>query len=227
MPVVRVNKTRDYTVMSNVHLKDKRLSLKAKGLLSIMLSLPDDWDYTIAGLAKISLDGETAINAALRELKKTGYLVVEKIMPGKSESGRIEYEYTVFETPEQGGKKQGLEKQGVEIQAVEIQAVENQGQLNTYHKILNNQILNNQLLSEGGGVKLPRFVPPSVEEVEEYCKIRGNSIDAEHFVNYYQQSGWKLSTGVAMKDWKAAVRNWEQKPWNKTKKQNHELDGVF
>lgn len=89
------------------------------------------------------------------------------------------------------------------------------------------KIPNNQLLSEGGGVKLPRFVPPSVDEVKEYCKLRGNSIDAEHFVNYYQQSGWKLSTGVAMKDWKAAVRNWEQKPWNKTKKQNHELDGVF
>lgn len=133
MAVFRVNKTDDYTVMSNQHLKDGSLSLKAKGLLSLMLSLPDDWDYTIAGLCSICVENESAVKSTLKELKEHGYLRVDKIMPGESASGRIEYVYNVFEQAckKQEVEKQALEKQGVEILPVEIQAVENPGQLNT------------------------------------------------------------------------------------------------
>lgn len=119
--VFRIEKNSNYTVMSNYHLKDKRLTLKAKGLLSLMLSLPDDWDYSIKGLVSICQEKETAIETALKELKENGYLKVEKITPDKTESGRIEYEYIIFESPEQGVEKQG----------VEIQGVENRPQLNT------------------------------------------------------------------------------------------------
>lgn len=128
MAVIRVNKTKDYTVMSNYHFKDRGLSLKAKGLLSLMLSLPDDWDYSINGLCAICVESESAVKSALNELKKRGYLRVDKIMPDKTSSGRIEYEYNVFEQPY---KKQEVEKQGVENQPLEIQGLENQGQLNT------------------------------------------------------------------------------------------------
>lgn len=133
MAVFRVNKTDDYTVMSNQHLKDGGLSLKAKGLLSLMLSLPDDWDYTIAGLCSICVENESAVKSTLKELKEHGYLRVDKIMPGESASGRIEYVYNVFEQAckKQEVEKQALEKQGVEILPVEIQSVENPGQLNT------------------------------------------------------------------------------------------------
>lgn len=133
MAVFRVNKTDDYTVMSNQHLKDGSLSLKAKGLLSLMLSLPDDWDYTIAGLCSICVENESAVKSTLKELKEHGYLRVDKIMPGESASGRIEYVYNVFEQAckKQEVEKQALEKQGVEILPVEVQAVENPGQLNT------------------------------------------------------------------------------------------------
>ena len=138
MAVFRINKTRDYTVMSNHHLKDRGLSLKSKGLLSIMLSLPDDWDYSISGLCTICVENESAIKSALNELKKRGYLRVDKIMPDKTETGRIEYEYNIFEQPyeiqcvkKQGIEKQGIENQGVENQPLEIQGLENQGQLNT------------------------------------------------------------------------------------------------
>ena len=72
MAVFRVERTRDYTVMSNYHLRDKRISLKAKGLLSMMLSLPDDWNYTTRGLAKICKEGVDAIGGALRELENCG-----------------------------------------------------------------------------------------------------------------------------------------------------------
>ena len=73
MAVFRVEKTRNYTVMSNQHLRDKRLSLKAKGLLSLMLSLPEDWDYTTKGLAKICKDGVDSICSTVNELEEHGY----------------------------------------------------------------------------------------------------------------------------------------------------------
>lgn len=131
MAVFRVNKNRNYTVMSNYHLRDKSLSLKAKGLLSQMLSLPEDWDYTIQGLCSINKEKEASINSTLNELKDNGYLKVTKKMPNETKSGRIEYVYDIYETPKQEGEKQDLENQGVEFQGVEFQGVENQGQLNT------------------------------------------------------------------------------------------------
>lgn len=95
----KINKTEAYTVMSNYHLKDRRLSLKAKGLLSLMLSLPDNWDYSIAGLVAISTEGQTAIESALRELQDNGYVFIKKIFPDKSATGKIEYEYNIYEMP--------------------------------------------------------------------------------------------------------------------------------
>ena len=75
MAIFRIERTRDYTVMSNHHLRNGKLSLKAKGLLSMMLSLPEDWNYTTRGLAKICKEGVDAIGAALRELEGAGYIV--------------------------------------------------------------------------------------------------------------------------------------------------------
>ena len=129
-----MNKTKNYTVMSNEHLKDKRLSLKAKGLLSVMLSLPDTWDYSISGLVAICKESETAVKSTLNELKSCGYLVVTKKMPNETESGRIEYVYDIFEkaqTEKQLVEKQGVEKQGVENLGVENLGVENVRQLST------------------------------------------------------------------------------------------------
>ena len=74
MAVFRVERTQNYTVMSNYHLRDKRLSLKSKGLLSQMLSLPEDWDYTLSGLARINAEGKDAIRAAVVELEQAGYI---------------------------------------------------------------------------------------------------------------------------------------------------------
>lgn len=124
-----MNKTKNYTVMSNEHLKDRRLSLKAKGLLSVMLSLPDTWDYSISGLVAICKESETAVKSTLNELKSCGYLVVTKKMPDETESGRIEYVYDIFEHA-QAGKQDG-KKQGVENLEVESLWVENVRQVNT------------------------------------------------------------------------------------------------
>ena len=92
----KVNKTKDFTVMSNSHFKDKRMSLKAKGLLSLMLSLPDDWDYSIIGLVTLSSDGETSVRNALKELEEFGYLIRHRIY----EAGKItDWQYDIYETP--------------------------------------------------------------------------------------------------------------------------------
>ena len=99
MSVFRVNKTKNYTVISNYHLKEKGMSLKAKGLLSIMLSLPEDWDYSIVGLAKLSADGKDSVMSGLKELEKFGYLVRSQIV---DEKGRfVQTAYNIYEKPHQ------------------------------------------------------------------------------------------------------------------------------
>ena len=127
MAVIRVNKTTDYTVMSNAHLKETEMSLKAKGLLSVMLSLPDGWDYSVNGLCAICKENRAAVKSTLTELKQFGYLVVTKKMPNETESGRIEYEYDIYERPQQ----QAAEKQGTENLYLENLPLENPQQLNT------------------------------------------------------------------------------------------------
>ena len=97
MAVCRVEKTKNYTVMANYHLRDKRLSLKAVGLLSKMLSLPEEWDYTTRGLAAICKDGVDAIGAALKELESCGYLVRHRLRDDRSRMR--DTEYVIYESP--------------------------------------------------------------------------------------------------------------------------------
>ena len=98
MAVFRVEKTRDYTVMSNHHLRNTDLSLKAKGLLSLMLSLPDNWDYTTKGLACICKDGIDSINSGVKELEVNGYVIRKRL---RNEKGQLTTtEYTIFEQPQ-------------------------------------------------------------------------------------------------------------------------------
>ena len=99
MAVFRVEKTRDFTVMSNHHLRNPRLSLKAKGLMSLMLSLPEDWDYTTKGLAYICKDGIDAISTTLRELEDQGYLTRERVRMSNGRLGTVEY--TIHEQPQE------------------------------------------------------------------------------------------------------------------------------
>jgi len=97
IPIFRIEKTRDYTVMSNHHLRDKSLSLKAKGLLSLMLSLPEEWDYTTKGLARICKDGVDSICAGVRELEEHGYVIRQRVRNPNGQLGAIEY--TILEQP--------------------------------------------------------------------------------------------------------------------------------
>ena len=98
MAVYRVQRTRDYTVMSNYHLKDKGLTLKSKGLLSMILSLPEEWNYTTRGLASICKEGVDAIGSAIKELETAGYIVRRQL---RGANGRItDTEYIIYEQPQ-------------------------------------------------------------------------------------------------------------------------------
>ena len=157
MSVIRVHKNKNFTVMSNIHLRDKNLSLKSKGLLSVMLSLPDSWDYSIKGLCAICKESETAVKSALNELRDNRYVIVERIDPSSETGGRIQYEYFVYEQPQgeenkkidvkeayrakQGAEKHSTEKQGVENLGVECLPIENLG------GILNTNISNTNKLN--------------------------------------------------------------------------------
>ena len=144
MAVFRVQKTQNYTVMSNYHLNDKALSLKAKGLLSLMLSLPDTWDYTTRGLASICKEGVDSVCATVRELEAAGYIIRRRI---RDKNGQMRgMEYTVLEQPqppEQGPEeatpKCAQPKQAKPKREKPVQA--NPAQLNT--KEINKEETNN------------------------------------------------------------------------------------
>lgn len=123
MPVIRIDKTRDYTVMSNHHFRNRNLSLKAKGVMSLMLSLPDDWDYTVAGLATLSKDGLDSVRSALKELEREGYLKMERERDAKGKLGRASY--VLSEIP-------FVEKPILENPRLEKPILGKPAQLNTY-----------------------------------------------------------------------------------------------
>ena len=134
MPVFRVERNKNYTVMSNVHLRDKRLTLKAKGLLSQMLSLPEDWDYTLAGLAAINREQVDAIRQAVRELECSGYVIRSRLRDTQGRLGKTEY--VIYETPVPVSEKPTLEnptleRPTLELPALELPAQENPTQSNT------------------------------------------------------------------------------------------------
>lgn len=115
MSIVRVNKTANYTVLSNFHFKEKKMSLKAKGLLSLMLSLPDDWNYSISGLVSLSKDGKDSVMSTLVELEKFGYLKRKRLTNSKGQFAGTEY--NIFEEPqpqEPVAEKQNSGKQNAE-----------------------------------------------------------------------------------------------------------------
>lgn len=96
MAVFKIEKNKDYTVMSNYHLRDKSLSYKAKGLLSFMLSLPEDWDYSLNGLVAISKESKDGIRSILKELQEHHYIEIEKV---RGDKGYFEYNYLIYEIP--------------------------------------------------------------------------------------------------------------------------------
>ena len=138
--VFRIEKTKDFTVMSNHHLRNTSLSLKAKGLLSLILSLPDNWDYTVKGLSKICKEGVDSIGTAINELEKEGYITRTRVRNAKGQLTTVEY--IISEQPKLGLPKQEKPKRENPEQANPRQ--ENPDQLNTNKS--NTDLLNKDLI---------------------------------------------------------------------------------
>lgn len=134
MAVIRVNNTKGFTVMSNYHFQDKEISLKAKGLLGLMLSLPSNWDYSVNGLVAIVKENKAAVQTALKELEEHKYLKRTRV---QDETGRFDYIYDIYEKPYD--KLPCTENQCTDIQCTEVQCTENQPQINTNKQITNKQ----------------------------------------------------------------------------------------
>lgn len=158
MSVMRVHKTANFTVMSNYHFKERKMSLKAKGLLSLMLSLPEDWDYSVAGLTTLSKDGKDGVMSALSELEKFGYLTRTRLVNDKGQFDGIEY--NIFENPQE----KPVSEKPISAKPIEVKPIsEKPTQLNTNQ--LNN--LYNKLLYE-----LNTKDMELVELYQEYINIR-------------------------------------------------------
>jgi hypothetical protein len=215
MAVFRKVKKTDYTVIDNNIFKNQKLTLKAKGMICTMLSLPDDWNFSEEGLTSLSNDGISSIRSTLKELMEYGYLKRERNRDAK---GILrDYVYTIYEEPTLENQKQvepTLEKPKLEKPTLE--------NLKTY-KVLNNKVLNNKETNNINIISKERFKKPTLEEVKEYCLERNNSVDAELFINYYESNGWKVGKN-SMKDWKACVRTWERNKVNQHKESRYERE---
>lgn len=201
MAVFRVHKNKDYTTMSNYHLKDNNLSLKAKGLLSLMLSLPDDWDYSVRGLESICVETKDTINGILKELENNNYLERKRVYC----NGKISnWEYNIYEN-NLHPKNQDLENQDLENYDI--------------NKILNNKKLNNK---ENINTK-EKFKKPTLEEITQYCNDRNNGIDPEQFYDFYESKNWMIGKNK-MQDYRAAVRTWERNHKKEHKETRYERE---
>lgn len=161
MSVLRKEKKGNFTVIDNAIFKDRTLSLKAKGLLCLMLSLPDGWNYSIAGLVKLSTDGESAVRSTLKELEASGYFRREQVR----ENGKIiDTEYVISET-------KNFDFPLVENQVVENQVVENPPQLNTKELNTKESITkSSSLRSEDIYRDLPENLTSALKDFEQMRK---------------------------------------------------------
>ena len=137
MSVFKIEKTKNYTVMSNYHLRDKNLTYKAKGLLSFMLSLPEDWDYSLAGLCAISKESRDGIRSILKELQEHHYVEIEKVRGNK---GYFEYNYLIYEVPHFIEVETELTDPDMENPHLDNPNVETTTQINTNKININKQI---------------------------------------------------------------------------------------
>ena len=159
MAVFRIEKTRDYTVMSNYHLRDMSLSLKAKGLLSLMLSLPENWDYTMKGLARICKDGIDSISGGIRELEAHGYLIRSRVRSANGQLGSIEY--TILEQPKAPSPTQEkpIRENPIQVKPMlDVPIQENPAQLNTKEQ-------NKELSITQGSSPIPSSPPTPRERI--------------------------------------------------------------
>lgn len=202
MAILRNPNKEKFTVVDNYALRDENLSLKARGLLVTMMSLPNNWHFSETGLcAIIQKDGQSAIRSSLKELEQLGYLTRTRI---RDNGGRVSnVVWTICDKPQ-------LENPSVASPSVVNPNLENQPQLNTNTSSTNRSntdVLNTESIDRKRTTRA--FVPPTVEEVEEYARSRNSKVDPKRFWEYYNAGEWKDAKGQPVKSWKQRFITWE------------------
>lgn len=192
MAIFKIEKNKNFTTMSNYHFRDKTLSWKAKGILSTMLSLPDYWDYSLAGLTTLSTDGDTSTRSAIKELEEHGYLTRKPI---RGNDGKItDWQYTIYERP--FTENPSTEEPVVENTLVANTLVDNGTQLNT-------NIYNTKELSTNNNIN----ILSSCEEIISYLNEKtGKNFNPKSKANQRLITA-RLKEGYKIDDFKAIVDN--------------------
>lgn len=216
MPILRHNHTHNFLIIPNETVYNCALSLKDLGLLVYMLTLPDDWEFTIKGLcAALPYDGRDSISASLERIESAGYLNREQ---ERDTAGKLRGNiWNISDLPVFLEKEQNAENPHPEtgFPVTAKPATENPTQ---YKYLINtNTQVNNNICAKA---EKPKFTPPTIEQVKLYCEERKNGIDAERFVDYYTANGWIQGKGKPIKDWKACVRTWERNSPRQENKDN-------
>lgn len=218
MSVIRVNNTKGFTVMSNYHFQDKEISLKAKGLLGLMLSLPSNWDYSINGLVAIVKENKAAVQTALKELEEHKYLKRTRV---QDETGRFDYIYDIYEKPYD--KLPWTENQCTDIQCTENRCTENQPQINT-----NKQSTNKQNTKEQSKHKFGEYhhVLLTEDEYERLKDLYGGYKQVEEHIKILDE--YIETSGKSYKNHSLVLQKWVHDEWTKRNKNNPgKLDSKF
>ncbi|MCD7821780.1 MAG: helix-turn-helix domain-containing protein [Clostridiales bacterium] len=220
-----------YTPVSPYCLRDKRLSARTIGIFVKILSLSPDWDFSVRGLAAICKDGEDCIRAALKELRECGYMTQEN---KRRPDGTFKACYEFYEKPIGGipangdfpnwwGLTDGENPNGQEPVDSKLNVLTDgeNPDVSGFTRLENPaQSIIDKVIESGADAPTPtrqkRFIPPTVEEVEAYCKEKGYSMDAQRFVDYYEAVDW-MRGKTKIKNWKACVRTWQRNESGKPK----------
>lgn len=229
MAVIKVSKNKNYTTISNFHLQDNELSLKAKGLLTLMFSLPDDWDYSVKGLERICLESKNTINNILKELEIHGYLVRRKIF----NNGKIsDWEYTIYEN-NQHPKNEDIENEDIQNEDVnkitkEEITKEQNNNLNEF-KLYNSFSENNQCecISKSTGEKCLRRASFNING-KNYCNQHARNIIPDLDVKLDKSiNNWEEKFESFWKTYPKKRDKSQAKKWFKKNKPSYELMKVI
>lgn len=204
MAIIRTKRPENFTVINNSLINDPSLDWRDLGLLTYLLSKPDNWEVSVAHLQKIKKSSRDAIYASMKALTVAGYATGRPNPKGG-------FVYEIYDTPINMPLTENpfTENPLTENPLTEIPLTENPPQVNTdIQQILKEQ----QRLTKSKG-DAPKFQKPTADEVSAFCLDSGITIDVQHFLDYYESNGWRVGRNP-MKNWQATVRNWAK---NETK----------
>lgn len=231
MAVFRINKDKNFITMGKYHLKEKDMSLKAIGLLSIMLSLPDEWDYSVAGLTAIRKEGKNSINSILNELEEFGYLTRNMVY----ENGKISnWEYNIYEKPKNlYPKNEDIENEDIENVDIENRPQLNNKQLNTNiinelnNKYFEDERLNDTVIDwleykkEKRQAYKPRGLKALIKRIDEYVGVYGVDTIIE-LIEHCMANNWQ---GITWNKLKQPISSGTG--YQKNQEQNKTLGGIL